>query len=376
MITSLNIKNFKSHENTILDLGNLTILSGQNGVGKSSIIQSLLLLRQTYQKGRLNVGLDLNKPLCSIGTAQDALYEFAEDLALEVEMIIDESDRLHWRFSFDFANTKSTFMELNSFTGKEQSLKELHLFNTDFQYLSAARLAPRESYPRDDYEIKQNKQLSIEKGQGELVAHFLDYYGNKNIEFSSCKHPNEEDLALLAQTTAWETEVSKDIDVKVIEVGNSYELRYGFNGDKKTNDYKAENVGFGVTYTLPLIVAILSAKEDSLLLIENPEAHLHPYGQSKLAELICLAAQAGVQIVVETHSDHIINGILVASKKFELEDVGIHRENVKFYHFIRNEQRHSTHAVEIKIEKGGKIDRQPDGFFDQMQSDLEKIMGF
>lgn len=64
MITQLDIENFKSHRQTTLALGNLTVLTGVNGVGKSTIIQSLLLLRQTYRKRGFHLGLDLNKPLC------------------------------------------------------------------------------------------------------------------------------------------------------------------------------------------------------------------------------------------------------------------------------------------------------------------------
>ena len=71
MITQLNIKNFKSHGNTSLSLSCLNILTGLNGVGKSSVFQALLLLRQSYLKNRLHEGIDLNKPLCNIGLVGD-----------------------------------------------------------------------------------------------------------------------------------------------------------------------------------------------------------------------------------------------------------------------------------------------------------------
>ncbi|MDR2692581.1 MAG: AAA family ATPase [Dysgonamonadaceae bacterium] len=67
MIIKLKIKNFKSHKNTELNTGNLTVLTGINNSGKSSVLQSLLLLRQSFKKGRLNEGLDLNEPLCEVG---------------------------------------------------------------------------------------------------------------------------------------------------------------------------------------------------------------------------------------------------------------------------------------------------------------------
>lgn len=378
MITSLQIKNFKSHEDTNLELRNLTVLCGQNGVGKSSVIQSLLLLRQTDQIKRLNKGLQLNKPLCEIGAAQDALYQYANSNSIELNLLINQTQSINWKFAINDRKLSSTFIDLEETNCDYSSLNTLSLFNSNFQYLSAARLAPKESYEKDTYEVEQNRQLSKEKGQAELIAHFLSFYEHTPIGFISLQHPSDSGISLLSQTTAWEKEISKNINVQIIDTGKGYEIKYNFSGGTSlpTHDFKAENVGFGVTYALPLIVAILSAQKDSLILIENPEAHLHPYGQSKLAELIALGAQAGIQIIVETHSDHIINGILVASKQFEEKKPGIDKCNVKIYYFDRDETKHAANTHEIKILEGGKIDHQPDGFFDQIQNDLEKIMGF
>jgi len=125
---------------------------------------------------------------------------------------------------------------------------------------------------------------------------------------------------------------------------------------------------------LPIIVAILSAEPGSLILIENPEAHLHPYAIAKLTELISLAAQAGIQIIIETHSDHIINGILVQCKRFEKENIGINSNLVKFYYLNMNENTHSTQTTEVEIVSGGRLKNQPDGFFDQFNKDLKTLM--
>ena len=73
MITKLIIKNFKSHLHSEIEVRKLTVLTGINGCGKTSLIQALLLLRQTNTKGRLRDGLDLNIPLCKIGIGNDAL---------------------------------------------------------------------------------------------------------------------------------------------------------------------------------------------------------------------------------------------------------------------------------------------------------------
>jgi predicted ATPase len=160
---------------------------------------------------------------------------------------------------------------------------------------------------------------------------------------------------------------------------NTFEIRYQFNstqaGVVPTNEFSAENVGFGISYVLPLIVVILSAKPSSLILIENPEAHLHPKAQSKLIELMALAAQNGVQILVETHSDHIINGTLVAVKKYETHQ-GIAHNKVKIYYFHRSDNHHTTEVTNLPVLEGGQIKNPPTGFFDQIETDLETLMGF
>ncbi len=143
-----------------------------------------------------------------------------------------------------------------------------------------------------------------------------------------------------------------------------------------TNEFKAGNVGFGISYVLPIIVAVLSAEKGSLLLIENPESHLHPQGQAKLAELLALAAQNGVQILLETHSDHIINGTLVAVKKYQTEQRGIAHDNVRIYYFDLDETCHATRSTKIPVLEGGRIVNAPQGFFDQFKIDIKTLMGF
>lgn len=78
--------------------------------------------------------------------------------------------------------------------------------------------------------------------------------------------------------------------------------------------FTAQNVGFGISYVLPIVLALVKAKKGELIILENPEAHLHPRGQRKMGELIARAAQGGVQVIVETHSDHILNGIRFVCK--------------------------------------------------------------
>lgn len=369
MLNKIQLTNFKSHKNTELTLGNLTLLCGENGVGKSSIIQSLLLLRQTHQKNRLHQGLDLNKPLCEIGSGEDLFYEFGEGDDIGIALTFGQQ-AFFWNFHYNASNSNATFLKLLEASDHANIINDLPLFNQRFQYLSASRLSPQESYPKDDYEVEVNKQLSIEEGKGELVAHFLDHFAQLEV-LEGVRHESAEFPDLKNQAIAWEREISKNVNVKVESYGSGYEIKYSFDlgNGFSTTDFSSKNVGFGLSYALPVIVALLATPKGGLVLIENPEAHLHPYGQSKLAELICRAAQAGVQVIVETHSDHMINGVAVASKLGQIE-----HDHIKIWSFDRDETEHAAVATEVKVLEGGRLDKRPAGFFDQMGKDLRILM--
>ena len=376
MIRKLTIKNFKIHSDTELELKNLNILTGLNGVGKSSVFQSLLLLRQSHEANVLSSGLQLNKPHCDIGFIKDAIYQGGETDEIEFILDTEENNIQSWKFKPQDNNPNKNFVPILG--NSPDNLKVISLFNENFQYLSAARLSPRETYPLDTNAVEIKRQLSLEKGQGELVVHFLNHYGKKeSIKSETLKHEQQALDDLLSQTTAWEREISPGVNVHPIQSGKSFTLKYSF--DKKsdvTEKFSAENVGFGLSYALPIIVAALSSSKNSLILVENPEAHLHAKGQSELAKLLALAAQSGVQIILETHSEHIINGVLVACKRFEKEQKGIDKELVRIYHFKRDEEKHCAIAEPIKILADGKVDRQPDDFFEQTEKDLNYLLGF
>jgi predicted ATPase len=375
MINKLHIQNFKIHKDTEIQLNKLTILTGINGCGKTSLIQTLLLLRQTFQKGRLMDGLDLNKPLCNIGIGNDALCRYATEG--RISFCLMESNGESYAFSFD-ANVKAmsdNFLKKDTYEGPvtNDKLAQLSLFNNEFQYVSAARWGGISVFPKETYAVESQKQISLECGQGELVAQYLHKFGaDEVLDYSNGELT---DLSLYSQTIFWEQKISPNISIHV-ESGkdnNSFAITYGYTGSgeiRPIKDLKAENVGYGISYTLPVVVALLSAKPGALLIIENPEAHLHPAGQSELAKLITKVANNGVQVIVETHSDHIISGIQLACKAHAADSAkGIHHQDVAMYYFRPSADRSLT-IEQIKVLETGRLDFQPKGFFDQAETDM------
>ena len=117
-----------------------------------------------------------------------------------------------------------------------------------------------------------------------------------------------------------------------------------------------------------------------MIIIENPESHLHPSGQAQIGQMLALAAQDGVQLIIETHSDHVLNGIRVAAKHYHSADEndrvgkGIDCDKVKIFFFERQTAQHITQIVPIKVDKRGRLNRWPKAFFDEWSNMLDELL--
>ena len=150
--------------------------------------------------------------------------------------------------------------------------------------------------------------------KGEFAIHYLAVNANENLKLTELKSPNSNSFYFRENVSRWLETISTGIDITSgvnDELRYSY-LKYSYNGGK---EYFPQNVGFGITYVLPIIISLLKAEKGDLIIIENPESHLHPGAQVEIAKLCCKAAAQGVQLIIETHSDHFFNAIRVAVKK-------------------------------------------------------------
>ncbi|MCE2697289.1 MAG: DUF3696 domain-containing protein [Anabaena sp. 49633_E8] len=394
MIHSLHLKNFKPFEDQFLDFRPLTLLSGLNGMGKSSVLQSLLLLRQSYQQRLLQrKRLALNGDLVRIGTAKDALFESAvKPEIIGFKLIVEHQERRIWEWSFRYDEQADVIR--TDIAPITQELREFSLFGDCFHYLQAERLGPRNVFEMSDYLVRQHFQIGT---RGEYAEHFLHIFGNWRIntvgldqkashkvskafelpkkgEHSKLSHPKSDSELLKNQVEAWMGEISPGTKIHLTPIPgvDLMSLQYSFDmGKDVSSRYRNTNVGFGITYTLPIIVAVLASPPGTLILVENPEAHLHPRGQAKMGELLALAASCGVQVVIETHSDHVLNGIRLAvhGGKIKPDDVQLH-------YFQRQEKQGQavTKVISPRIYRDGTIDRWPDGFFDEWERSLDVLL--
>ena len=370
MISNIYVRNFKSLNDIDFILNNLTLIAGKNNVGKSSLIQVLLLLRQSYDKGTLlESGLLLQGDLIKIGKGKDALSNDTNEDFFQFVVDWEDNFSLNLKYKYAAKSDLQPFMKEKCDKYTNKSLLEKALFNNKLTYLSADRIIPQVTYPFSDYHVNTLKSLGI---KGEYTPHYLAE--NENIGISNkLRHPQSSSNTLLHQVNAWMSEMSGGIKIgaKIIEEINNVSLTYEFMTENGyTDKFTPINVGFGLTYVLPVVTALLSAKAGELLIIENPEAHLHPAGQSTMGKLIALVAESGVQILVETHSDHLLNGVRVAVTQKEIS-----KDNISLIYFSKDEElkQHATITTPYLDEKG-RLDEWPHGFFDEWDIQLDKLL--
>ena len=365
MIDELGLENFKCFESLNLSLKPLNVLMGLNGMGKSTVIQSLLLLRQSYQENGL-FGLRLNGRYVMLGNGSDVLFERAEDERIGFYV---KGSGGSIRADYDYA-AESDLLQNCLLENEIQEAADSPLLGDGFLYLSAYRIEPRALYRIADEKEIQRRDFG---NNGELAIYYLKLYGSQDVGNDCVVYNAMEDRSLNEQVRCWLSLISPGIlpQIFVNPTLRNAELKYAFNeGLDRTNAYKSVNVGFGITYVLPVIIALLASKPGDLLLLENPEAHIHPAGQRWLGELIALASAGGVQIIVETHSDHVINGIRLAVKK---KKIGAGQTGIFFFH--KDASDHYRHkVVSPVIDENGRIDIWPEGFLDEWDNALLDLL--
>lgn len=368
MIQAITLTNFKCFQHQRFDLREFTMLAGLNGMGKSSLIQSLLLLRQSHQQGLIKTGgLSLNGDLVRLGTARDALYDGAEEEIITVALAFRGGQHAEWHF-----NAEGNEDMLEQLTADvDPRVFEQNLFTSACHYLQAERLGPRTSFQVSDHQVRRHRQLGP---KGEYAVHFLSVHGRDPIPLTALAHPEARSEALSDQVEAWTANVSPGarIHTTALEHIDLMNLRYSFVTDRAvSNEFRATNVGFGLTYTLPVLVAILSSERGNLLLLENPEAHLHPKGQVEMGRLLARAADAGLQVIMETHSDHILNGMRLAVHQGEASP-----DKIRLYYLTRQADGDVARSdvLSVEVDEDGRLDQWPDGFFDQWDKTLTTLL--
>ena len=334
MIEQLIIKGYKSIQQAYVPMKRLNVLSGLNSSGKSSIIQCLRILDRIARK-KDNVLLE------ELGGEKDVRNKL--EGSMDITAVYGENGERSIKYS---------------------ALKEDYADFPKVIYVGADRIGPRDTY-------KSNKTNEMDP-QGENVLRCIEHYSMFADSLPQQVVPEDsEGEAFRFVVQGWLKKVSPGVkfNVEKIQGLDAYKATY--------NDFSPYNVGYGLSYSLSIIVAILIGvvEKNSIVLLENPEAHIHAKGQTAFAELICGAVEAGAQIVVETHSDHVFDGVRVYAKEHEgFAD----KTNVMWFKLVGDDvgTENTAHtSIEYPtLDNNGRLDFWPEDMYDQFMSISSRLL--
>ncbi len=385
MLTRIDLRHFKCFEILKLPLLPLTLLSGANASGKSSVMQALVLLHQTMREHEWSSRLMLNGAAVRLGTVADVIDQVHGRRNLGIALLDGDVARFEWEFEGERDEMSMTVRRARGEPGDgtgwdvDQTEPLHYLLPTlssghsltgrlrGLTYLTAERLGPREHYVFDDPQLtpvvgpRGEYTVSVLHSGGD--AHVLDGLVVQDVAPTRSR-----------QVEARMARFFPGCVLAIERVPRANAVTLGIRVSSDTDFHRPVHAGFGLTQVLPIVVAALSADNDDLLLIENPEVHLHPAGQAAMGEFLAKVASAGVQVMIETHSDHVLNGIRRAVKNRTLpsDEVALH-----FFRPRREESAGRKPQVESPaIDSNGNIDSWPDGFFDQFDNDMNHFAGW
>ena len=371
MLKRLKLSNFKCFENLDMSLAPLTLLSGLNGMGKSSVIQSLLVLRQSIiaKRNEIPDELILSGDITDLRTGADVLFEDAQNSTIRIEIHHDNIPT-PYGLSFEYVGSADRLLTNSHSEPHDGDLPNEWLsvppFGRDLIYVNAERIGPRKHYPLSDTAARRGDIGS----RGEFALNYWNSRKDHVLHDNDPRNVGHSTRKLSAILECWLDSVIPGAHLWLDTVPDADALLARFSFDRprdvETRPYCATNVSFGLSYSLPVLITLL-APPGTLCLIENPEAHLHPQGQTKLAELAVLASNAGLQIIVETHSDHFLDGVRVA-----VHDNLILPEQVAIHYFERIDGK--TVVSSPIVDSDGRLSSWPSGFFDQHDNNLVKLL--
>lgn len=401
MLNALELKNFKCFREQRIEFGKLTVLTGMSDMGKSSVIQALLLLRQSRMGDGPLRELRLSGELVDLGKGVDILFEQAADKEIAFALEFGGIWRSEYACrragrrnrlpldpggdsSVDFS--KESWMECGEWrefspdSPDEIGSHSRAIFSeSGFHYLSAERLGPRDSFPRPA-ELSSVKSVGA-RGEN-AVAYLHRHMFSPMREDDPRIRVQGENPSILGQVCEWLKEISPETSLVLSDsfqegtVSTLYrrDRRDGVEEDRsrarvdRIRPYRPTEAGSGVSSSLPVLTTLLAAETGDMVIIEHPETHLHPRGQTKLGELAGRAAMAGVQVVVETHSDHFLDGVRIEARWNRLD------RNAAKIHFFTREGAENI-VVSTRIMDDGKLSEWPKGFFDQKTQNLRCLLG-
>jgi len=374
MINKIRVKGLKSIRDLSVDCSNLNIFTGVNSSGKSTFLQALLIASQTgltddCLDGPLSLSLGEFREARNFNMPREDIVieiwdsEFSEPAGIVLFEQDDSEEYVVWTTDDMPGETKVS--------GDDIDCPVLPIYGEDLNYLSCHRIGPMDIYEK---KMRSIESIGIE---GEHAFSYL----LKNMEDPvDCIQNSGEEIGntLIAQVNYWlEYIAGTTLAIADLKKTNYLQVKYNNNPKNRNQDAlycRPMNVGAGVSYLASILIVCLGSKKGDIIVIENPEIHLHPKAQSRLCEFLYFISSNQRQIFIETHSDHIFNGVRVGTASGTME-----RDKISVNFFALDEN-FETQCNPIRFGEFGKIigmnsDMDINDLFDQFEIDVDRMLG-
>jgi predicted ATPase len=424
MLKHLTIENFKAWKKADMRLAPLTGLFGANSSGKTSILQFLLMLKQTVESPDESLVLNLKGNYVDLGTFYDIISE--HDLKNELVFKIDWLDKVFKSSSLSNPDKLSFNCRINEFNNNLKALNVSHsLNNVSYEIIDKHDSDKKKEIVIHDshgiermndifefvkfYDIRKNVNVTIYNKRRDPISfmslvvffehlfkqiHYLgplreppkrvyqwggerrSLLGNRGefvIEAILGAQERGEDIehegkkySLDAYLAFWLRELGLIQDFQIAPItegGRWYEVKVRLTA--KSPYVLLTDIGFGVSQILPVLTLCFFTPKGSILLIEQPEIHLHPRVQAGLADVFIDAIEKrGVQIILESHSEHLLRRL-----QRRIAEGTYNSDNAALYFCNKNEEGYSDLQT-LDLDAFGNIKNWPDNFFGDEMNEM------
>ena len=414
MITHIRMKNFKSWADSgEVKLAPLTGFFGTNSSGKSSLLQMLLLLKQTAERKDVEevIFFGDENSLVNLGNFREVIHDHqsSAELHLQIWCKLSHSfpDRIRtpfqvFHFAFDTVIREEEeklciasfqYRSLSSNTAITWTNNELSIENQksvpysvqncyglpsliEFEvpkaitfFLSAFEelfshifyLGPTRIHPQRIYHWEGTHPESIGKAGEDMIASIL----NARVDQRTTPYEGQ-NVSIEERISAWlqKMELAYSFAIKRTGTQNSRDYEVRIQKSPNSANVTLADMGYGLSQFLPVLVHCYYAPEGSTLILEQPGIHLHPMVQSQLADLLIeVVTERKLQILVESHSEHLLTRL-----QRRIAEKQIDQNNVALY-FCRNNEGVST-IEKLDVDESGDIKNWPENFFGDVMGDM------
>lgn len=355
MIKNVIIRNFKSVKEMEMACSNLNLLIGTNSCGKSTILQALLFLVQNMEESS-----GLNGELVKLGDFKENCCSYSQEKEIVVLMQDEKTSFVRKALCQDADSNKLRIITvINADSNIDEWKNTLAIKHRAFQYLSCHRIGPANLY-------RKNMALDDVIGtNGEYAISYLNSHAGDVVSEELRK--GFSDFTLLGQVNWWLKYIA-DTEISTEEIPGADMIKASYRMGELTK-IRPVNIGAGISYLVSILIMCLSAPEKGIIVIENPEIHLHPSAQSKVCEFLYYIANNNRQLFIESHSDHIFNGFRAGLARSQMDKEKI---NIQF---VSLNKEHVSEAMKVEVGKYGNIVNQREDLFDQFDIDMNRMIG-